>query len=247
LNVGILIGKANSVGVPGKNTRMILGRPSVEYSFIAAQYSKIDRLFVSTDCPIIKSISKKYDCTIINRPSTLAKRDTPTEDVLFHAYEQIKIMLKGNQIDTITILFSNTPCIDVDLLNYSITRLRDRENIDSIFSVAKYDMFSPVRARKLSEDGLILPTIDLDLIGNVSSLRGTEGSTYFQDFSIQVLKERCLQFVNNGKLPFKWQGLLSEAVETDFGFDIDTEWQIPVIEYWLKKRGFTENEIPWKT
>ena len=37
----------------------------------------------------------------------------------------------------------------------------------------------------------------------------------------------------------------SKAIETDFGFDIDTEWQHVVIEYWLRKRGYTETSIPW--
>ena len=35
-------------------------------------------------------------------------------------------------------------------------------------------------------------------------------------------------------------GKKSKAIETDFGFDIDTEWQYIVIEYWLKKYGFTK-------
>ena len=52
--------------------------------------------------------------------------------------------------------------------------------------------------------------------------------------------------MDSGNLPFKWQGKKSKAIITDFGFDIDTEWQFVVIEHWLKKRGFTETEIPWK-
>lgn len=247
MNIGILIGKANSYGVPGKNTRIIVGRPSVEYSFIAAKYSLIDKLFVSTDCPIIKSLAKEYHSIIIDRPSRLAQSETPTEDVLFHAYQEIKQILKDESIDTITVLFSNTPTIDVNLLNASIIKLSNSEEVDSIFSVVKFDMFSPVRARKIDGEGQIFPAVDLDLLGNVSSLRGSEGSTYFQDFSIQVIKEKCLRHLDKGKFPFKWQGSVSIAVETDFGFDIDTEWQIPVVEYWLKKRGFTEYEVPWKS
>lgn len=245
MNIGILIGKANSSGVPGKNVRKILGRPSVEYSLIAAKNSLIDKLFVSTDCPIIKSIAMKYDSYIINRPSTLALKETLTEDVLTHAYKIIKEELQNLKIDSITILFSNTPTIDVHLLNASILRLNKTEDVDSIFSVAKYEMFSPVRARKIDDKGLIVPAVKLDNFSNVSSLRGDEGSIYFQDFSIQVLKEKCLMNTDNGMFPFRWQGNKSIAIETDFGFDVDTEWQIPVIEYWLRKRGFTEDSTPW--
>ena len=45
---------------------------------------------------------------------------------------------------------------------------------------------------------------------------------------------------------FKWKGKKSYAVETDIGFDIDTEWQFVVIEHWLRKRGFTESKIAWE-
>ena len=40
--------------------------------------------------------------------------------------------------------------------------------------------------------------------------------------------------------------LLMLSKKYNLGFDIDTEWQFVVIEHWLKKRGFTETEIPWK-
>ena len=65
-------------------------------------------------------------------------------------------------------------------------------------------------------------------------------------FAFKVLSSKlCFEDMDNGQLPFKWQGKKSMAIETDFGFDIDTEWQYVVIEYWLKNRGFTEDNIPW--
>ena len=60
------------------------------------------------------------------------------------------------------------------------------------------------------------------------------------------MKPVCFEEMDNGQLPFKWQGKKSKAIITDFGFDIDTEWQYVVIEYWLRKYGYTETSIPWK-
>ncbi len=106
-------------------------------------------------------------------------------------------------------------------------------------------MFSPVRARKLAEDGEMKPFVDLSLLDNVSSIRDSSGSVYFCDLSLQVMSPRAIENVKEGGLPFKWQGKRSKAIITDFGFDVDAEWQVAVIEYWLKKHGFTENTIPW--
>ena len=71
MNIGLVIGKKNSVGIPGKNLKKILGRPSAEYAFIAAKYSRLDQIFVSTDCNKIIKIAKKYNSKIINRPKKL--------------------------------------------------------------------------------------------------------------------------------------------------------------------------------
>jgi CMP-N-acetylneuraminic acid synthetase len=246
MNIGLVIGKKNSSGLPGKNMRPILGRPAAEYAFIAGSHAKIDKLYVSTDSEEIALLGQDYEATHILRPAVLATRDALTEDVLLHAYDFIQKDLDGQEIKTITLLFCNNPAIDVNLLNEAITFTGESEEFDSCFSVAKYDMFSPARARKVEASGEIQPFVDLKHIDNVSSIRDSQGSVYFCDLSIQVMKPECFEEMDDGQLPFKWQGKRSKAIETDFGFDIDTEWQVVVIEYWLKKHGFTESTIPWE-
>lgn len=244
MNIGLIIGKKTSTGVPGKNVREILGRPAAEYAFIAAKYSGMDRIYVSTDSDEIAEIGLPYGAVHIKRPSELATPEALTEDALMHAYNYIKNDITEN-IDTISLLFCNNPAINVDLLREAIEFIKNTKEYDSCFSVAKYDMFSPARARKLVDNGEMKPFVDLEYIDNVSSIRDSQGSCYFCDLSIQVMKPICFEDMDNGQLPFKWQGKRSKAIETDFGFDIDTEWQYVVIEYWLKKHGYTELKIPW--
>ena len=147
---------------------------------------------------------------------------------------------------TISLLFCNNPAINVDLLKEAIKHVSTNDEYDSCFSVVKYDMFSPARSRRIDPSGEIKPFVDLNLIENVSSIRDSQGSCYFCDLSIQVMKPVCFTDMDQGQLPFKWQGRKSKAIETDFGFDIDTEWQYEVIKYWLKKHGFTEKKVPWE-
>tara|TARA_E500000178_G_scaffold338517_1_gene378941 strand:+ start:204 stop:941 length:738 start_codon:yes stop_codon:yes gene_type:complete len=245
MNIGLIIGKKNSIGVPGKNLRNIVGRPAAEYAFICASSSKIDKIFVSTDSDEIAQIGYKYDAIHIRRPANLATPDALTEDALLHAYEEIKKNIDVEDIKTISLLFCNNPAIDVIKLNEAIEFLNSSNEFDSCFSVAKYDMFSPARARKVLKNGEINPFVDLNHLENVSSIRDSQGACFFCDLSIQVMKPICFEDMENGQLPFKWQGKKSKAIETDFGFDIDTEWQYVVIEYWLKTHGYTEEKIPW--
>ncbi len=247
MNIALIIGKDKSMGVPGKNTHIIVGRPAAEYAFISAKYAKCDKIYVSTDSKKIAEIGKTYDATHIVRPPELATPDALTEDALLHAYKFIKSDLgKECKIDTISLLFCNNPAVDVELLKEAIEFTANTAEYDSCFSVAKYDMFSPARARKIDKNDEIHPFVDLKHIDNVSSIRDSQGSTYFCDLSIQVMKPVCFEEMDDGQLPFKWQGKKSKAIETDFGFDIDSKWQAVVIEYWLKEHGFTKTTIPWE-
>jgi CMP-N-acetylneuraminic acid synthetase len=244
MNVGLVIGKKNSTGVPGKNIRPIVGRPAAEYAFLAAKHAGLDETFVSTDCPVIAGIGRSYGASHIERPAILATPEALTEDALMHAYECIKSSV-SKPISTISLLFCNNPAIDVPKLKEAVRFVTSQDEYDSCFSVAKYDMFTPARARQLTSEGEILPFVRLEHIPNVSSIRNSSGSSYFCDLSIQVMKPRCFDDMDAGQLPFKWQGKRSKAVEIDFGFDIDAEWQFIVVEYWLKSRGFTETRVPW--
>ena len=55
----------------------------------------------------------------------------------------------------------------------------------------------------------------------------------------------CFEKMNEGTPPLQWMGKKTHGLEVDFGFDLDEEWQIPVIEYWLRKHGFTETKTPY--
>ena len=115
MNIGLVIGKKNSMGVPGKNIKTILGRPAAEYAFIAAKYSTIDKVYVSTDSDEIASIGKPYNAIHIKRPDKLATPEALTEDALLHAYDAIKKDLGSQKISTISLLFCNNPAINVEI------------------------------------------------------------------------------------------------------------------------------------
>jgi len=46
----LLLGRGGSTGLPGKNTRAVLGRPLMAYPLLAARDARsVDRVYVSTD------------------------------------------------------------------------------------------------------------------------------------------------------------------------------------------------------
>ncbi len=242
--VGLLIGKDKSTGVPGKNYREIVGRPMCEYGFIAAEAVGLDKVFVSTDSPTIKAVGERHKASIIDRPAELAQPDSLTEDVLKHATHEIEASL-GEKPDIVVLLFANNPAVDVDLVREGIESLKADSSLDSAFSVSRYDMFSPVRARTVSAEGMIENYIpQSELSETASSIRSSEGGIYFCDLSVQVMRWSCFENMDQGPQPFQWMGHRSKALFNNYGFDVDSEWQFVVIEHWLKERGFTAKAVP---
>ena len=243
--VGLQIGKETSTGSPGKNYMNILGRQLNEYSLMAAYHCKeVDLLYISTDSPAIMSSAKKYDAKIINRPKELATPESLTEDVLIHAYDYIKRDL-GFTPEMIVLLFANTPTIDLKKLSQGIKILRDDNTLDSCFSVARYNMFSPTRAKVIDENNILSSAIDLNVFGDISSIRSSQGDIYFADLTIQIMKPICFKDMYNGNPPLRWMGKKTYALKVDYGFDLDENWQIPVLEHWLFKNGFTKDKTPY--
>ena len=83
------------------------------------------------------------------------------------------------------------------------------------------------------------------MLGDISSIRDSQGDCYFVDFSVQIMKRICITEIESGQKPLKWIGRRPLALFNDYGFDIDTEWQFTVIEGWLRNYGYTETELPW--
>jgi len=248
MNVALIIGKRHSMGCPGKNLRPVLGRPMVEYAFMAARESAgVERIFASTDSPEIAAVGERHGAEWIERPAELATSEALTEDALYHAWCEMTIRC-GGEPAVVVLLFANSPCIPPGRIDEGIAALERDPSLDSAFTVCEYNMFAPLRARRLDGEGLIRPYVPLEKLGDtrrMSSIRGGEGNCYFVDLAVQVLRGRCLAEVDRGPLPFRWMGHRSLALTNDFGFDVDHEWQIPVVEHWLRDKGFDECTTPY--
>ena len=243
VNIAILIGRAGSKGLPGKNTKKILGRHTVEYPLLAAKKSKlIKHIFVSTDCEKIKRIAKKYDVIDLKRPNSLATSSALGEDVFQYAYFQAKKYLNNLdlKINTITLLFANAATINSTLINKGINLLNKSIYFDSAVTTSVYNMWSPVRARVKNKNNCLMPFLPLKVISNpnFNCDRDSQGQMYFADMSASIVRPRCLESMKNGLPPQKWMGRKIASIDSENGCDIDYEWQIPSVEFWLKKNGF---------
>ena len=238
-----MMGRAGSRGFPNKNLKKVLGRRLFEYPLIASKNSKyIDKIFVTTDCPVIKRVSKKYDVIHINRPKVLVNSKALGEDVYVHGYFEIKKLLNLNSknIEFIILLMANAPTITGKLIDKGIDILRKNKKFDSAVTTSIYNMWSPLRARKIKND-FLKPFVPFKTFGNPKTLncdRDSQGDVYYADMSVSIVRPRCLEKFNDGLLPQKWMGKKIAPILSWGGCDVDYEWQLPMVEFWLKKNGY---------
>jgi CMP-N,N'-diacetyllegionaminic acid synthase len=85
--LGVVTARAGSKGIPGKNTRLLGGRPLIAHTIDAAQESGVfDRLILSTDDEQAAAIARARGCDVpFMRPDSLARDDTPHLPVMQHA------------------------------------------------------------------------------------------------------------------------------------------------------------------
>ena len=102
-------------------------------------------------------------------------------------------------------------------------------------------MWSPLRARKLSKTKRnLVPFVPLKVFGNPKTLncdRDSQGNVYYADMSVNIVRPNCLENIKNGLLPQKWMGKKIAPIFSEAGFDLDYEWQLPSLKYWIKKYG----------
>jgi CMP-N-acetylneuraminic acid synthetase len=240
----LMIGRAGSVSLPGKNILSILGKKLCEYPLIAASKSKyVERIFVSTDCPIITKVAKNYNASVITRPPELANNEALGDHVFQHGYFEIKKILKSENktIELMVLLFANAATITDRLINEGVETLRKNSNLDSAVTTSVYNMWSPLRARKIDGDGTLKPFVPFETFGDPKTLncdRDSQGNVHYADMSVSVVRPSCLEKLEEGLLPQKWMGQKIAPIPSWGGCDIDYEWQIPMVEFWLKKNGY---------
>ena len=240
----LMMGRAGSIGFPQKNTKKILGRRLFEYPLLACKNSKyVNKIFVSTDCPIITKISKKYGAIHIKRPKKLTTNKALGEHVYEHGYFEIKKMvnLGVKNIEFIVLLMANAPTITGKLIDKGINILRRNKNFDSAVTTSIYNMWSPLRARKINNRNLLKPFVPFETFGNPKTLncdRDSQGDVYYADMSVSIVRPKCLENLKEGLLPQKWMGKKIASISSWGGCDVDYEWQLPMVEFWLKKNGY---------
>jgi N-acylneuraminate cytidylyltransferase len=107
--LAVIPARGGSKGLPGKNIRLLAGKPLIAWSIEQAIGSdRIDCVHVSTDDPEIVEVARAYGADVpYMRPAELAQDTTPTEPVMTYALDWYQ--RAGRTFDAVVLLQPTSP------------------------------------------------------------------------------------------------------------------------------------------
>lgn len=189
--LGIITARGGSKGIPGKNIKLLAGKPLIAYTIEAAQKSGVfDRIIVSTDCPMIAHVAKQYGCEApFLRPMELAESATASLPVIQHAVNWMR-KHEGYEPEYVMILQPTAP-LRQDFHIREAVDLILKTGADSVVSVAEIpENHSMYKAMHINNGTLRL--VNGDPVYKRIARRQDIPKTYWSVGSIYLFKSHLL-------------------------------------------------------
>lgn len=222
--IALIPARGGSKGLPGKNLKLLNGKPLIAYTIEAALQSKcIDRVIVSTDDQEIAEVAKEWGAEIpFMRPDFLASDTAHAVDVYKYTLNKLE-ELSGNQVDEFIVLQPTSPLRNSNHIDEAI-ELFQIKNADSVISYCEEQ--HPVFWHKyITDEGKFEELFEGDFNKNRQEMK----PTYYPNGSIYIFKKNLI--LNN-----KYQSMNSYAYLMDrkFSVDIDTIEDFNYCAYLIK-------------
>lgn len=151
MKIAVIPARGGSKRIPGKNTKLFLGRPVIGYSIEAAvSCGLFDHVIVSTDSQEVAATARAEGAEIpFLRPEGIAGDHTPVLDVLRHAVRWYQD--RGQKIDYACLIYATAPFLRAEDLAAGYEAL-GQGNCRSSMSVARFT-YPVQRALQIASDG----------------------------------------------------------------------------------------------
>jgi CMP-N,N'-diacetyllegionaminic acid synthase len=228
--LAIIPARGGSKGVPGKNIKLLNGKPLMAYtSEIALQSKHFTEVIVSTEDSQIVEVSKRLGIKVpFIRPMALAEDHVPTIDVIIHAlnwYGNINIFF-----DAVCLLQVTSPFRTLEFLDKAIEKFIE-SGCDSLVSVQRVPHeYNPHWTFEVNAEGnLKIATGETKIISRRQELP----IAYHRDGCIYITKTEVL--LKENSLYGKTTAFIES--ESEFYINIDT------LEDWEKAEEMIQNKL----
>lgn len=159
----IVPARSGSKGLPGKNIRLLGGKPLLAWPVAAARASRyVDRVIVSTDNVEFAKIAVEYGAEVpFLRPAELAADDSPSSAAVLHVLDALA--KEGDIYDYFVLLEPTSPLTEASDVDSALEALlAARRDADAIVSVSELVSSHPAFAVRVGEDRRVSPYSAID-------------------------------------------------------------------------------------
>lgn len=237
--LGLILARAGSKGLVGKNERVLAGKPCIEWTIdFARTQRRLDRVAVSTDGSTLRAIAERCGVDVLDRPEQLAtdsaRVDSCARDALLKAEHAC-----GGRYDAVLLLYANVPVRPDDLGDRAM-ELLERSGADSVQSYGRVGKHHPLWTAVVDEaGGGVRPWQGERLNGGVYR-RQDLPPAHVPDGGVLAVRREALMLelegVEDG--PHRFLGADRRGIVTQAGavVDIDCEMDAIVAEVMLSRR-----------
>jgi len=139
-SLAIIPARGGSKGIPGKNLRLLTGKPLIAHTIEHARQARaVNRVVVSTDDPEIASVSQLYGAEVVFRPPEISGDIASSESALLHALEHL-VKTEGYNPDLVVFLQCTSPLTSPEDIDGTVQALIE-EDADSALAVTPFHHF----------------------------------------------------------------------------------------------------------
>ncbi|MCH2145813.1 MAG: acylneuraminate cytidylyltransferase family protein [Phycisphaerales bacterium] len=225
--IAVIIGRAGSKGLPGKNSRMVAGLPMVAHAIGHARDSRhVRKIVVSTDGEEIARAARETGTEVVMRPPLLAGDTASVDEAVRHAVESL-----GVSHGIVVILYANVPVRPHGLVDRAIDHLVST-GADSVQSYESVGKKHPWWMSRMDDDGRITPWHRNDVYR-----RQDLPEVWFPDGGVIAVTRESL-FTVDPDAPHAFLGTDRRGIRNGPGevIDVDDEIDLMVAEAILQRQ-----------
>lgn len=223
--IATICARGGSTGLPGKNTRLLLGKPLIEYSIEQARATPgIDGVFVSTDSAEIARIARLAGAEVpFIRPRELATNEAPKIPVIQHLVSAVEKL--GVPVNRIVDLDPTSPLRDLSDIEACLALLtKDINVVITAFEADKNPYFNMIERKFDGKIGLVKSSIE------AIASRQSAPKVYSMNASIYVWHRQTL--TNN-----LWSGNVAlHLMPRHRSIDIDSILDFHLVELLMREK-----------
>ena len=228
-SIAVIPARGGSKRIPGKNIKLLNGRPVITYAIsLALESNLFDSVLVSTDDDEIREIAQRWGAEVQGlRPKKLSDDFATTVDVIAH---ELEVFSNRKAVDVVTCIYPVTPLLNKFHLEAGIRLLMETQ---SAYIISALELPSPKeRTFRLSDSQNLELDFDFSPSSRTQDFRPSfyDAGQFYMGFSDSWSQRKPLLHTNVSALVLHpWEAI-----------DVNTEQDWAVMEKLHRIQFLTE-------